>query len=65
MLEKGLSDLGTTGDGTRIAYLTLTLNVSPLLKLESAPLQLNMYRNGTDFPVGQSFASAPVILYHV
>lgn len=28
-LERGLSELGTTGDGTGVVFLTLTLKVSP------------------------------------
>lgn len=28
LIQHGLSDLGRTGDGTKIAYLTLTLSVS-------------------------------------
>ena len=30
MVQDGLSQLGTSGDGTKIVYLTLTLNVSEL-----------------------------------
>ena len=31
LLERGLSELGTTGDGTNIAFLALTLKVSLLV----------------------------------
>ena len=38
MVQDGLSQLGTSGDGTKVVYLTVALNVSNILKLSCLPI---------------------------